>query len=122
MVFRELRVIPRYAQIDHSGIGLGRLHKVRNYSFLRLLTKLLRLSGRSAAQLHGQIPNSALTLRRRRDLRLYVPWKKAPILLPLGPVKGSSFLILMTAGNWVTSKIKGQNLFLNKYNRVFGRS
>ncbi|MES0880577.1 NAD(P)/FAD-dependent oxidoreductase [Roseibium sp. SCP14] len=56
------------------------------------------------------------------DVKPYVPWKKAPILLPLGPRKGSSFLVLFTAGNWVTSKIKGLDLFLTKYNKSFGRN
>ncbi|MEM9630667.1 MAG: FAD-dependent oxidoreductase [Pseudomonadota bacterium] len=55
------------------------------------------------------------------DMKPYMPWKKAPILLPLGPSKGSSFLILFTTGNWVTSKIKGLDLFLTKYNKSFGR-
>ncbi|MES0811420.1 FAD-dependent oxidoreductase [Roseibium sp. SCPC15] len=56
------------------------------------------------------------------DMKPYSPWKKAPILLPLGPHKGSSFLVLFTAGNWVTSKIKGLDLFLTKYNKSFGRN
>ncbi|MCV0429628.1 MAG: FAD-dependent oxidoreductase [Roseibium sp.] len=56
-----------------------------------------------------------------KDIKPYVPWKSAPILLPLGPVKGNSFLVLFTAGNWITRKIKGTDLFLTKYNKAFGR-
>ena len=56
------------------------------------------------------------------DLKPYIPWKSAPILLPLGPVRGSSFLVLFTVGNWITRKIKGADLFLAKYNKTFGRT
>lgn len=49
----------------------------------------------------------------------YRPWKKAPILLPLGPEQGNSWLF-MTLGNTVTSKMKGKDLFLPKYKKSFG--
>lgn len=56
------------------------------------------------------------------DLKPYKPWgSKAPILVPLGPKLGSSFLGFFTAGNFLTSKMKGEDLFLSKYNKLLGR-
>ncbi|MEX0284081.1 MAG: NAD(P)/FAD-dependent oxidoreductase [Paracoccaceae bacterium] len=52
-------------------------------------------------------------------LKPYAPWKKAPILLPLGPVIGSSW-IFATMGNWVTRQMKGKALFIPKYRKAFG--
>lgn len=54
-------------------------------------------------------------------LKPYSPWKKAPILLPLGPWKGSSWLF-MTLGDGVTSKMKGRELFIPRYRKAFGLS
>ncbi|MEM6914601.1 MAG: FAD-dependent oxidoreductase, partial [Pseudomonadota bacterium] len=54
--------------------------------------------------------------------KAYKPWGKAPILIPLGPERGSSFLMIGTFGDWVTRQIKGKNLFLNQYQKTFGRS
>lgn len=51
----------------------------------------------------------------------YRPWKNAPLLVPLGPTLGSSFLMFFTAGNFMTRAMKGKDLFLNKYNKLFGR-
>lgn len=56
------------------------------------------------------------------DLKPYKPWNKAPILIPLGPDKGSSFLSLFTVGDTLTRKMKGQDLFLSKYNKILGRA
>lgn len=52
----------------------------------------------------------------------YTPWGKAPILVPLGPKRGSSFLMVATLGDWVTSMIKGRDLFLSKYRKLLGQS
>lgn len=49
----------------------------------------------------------------------YDPWKKAPILVPLGPVLGNSWLFA-TVGNWITRKMKGKDLFIPKYRKAFG--
>lgn len=49
----------------------------------------------------------------------YTPWKKAPILIPLGPKIGSSWLFT-TLGDWVTRKMKGNDLFIPKYRKAFG--
>lgn len=55
------------------------------------------------------------------NLPAYKPWPRSPIVLPLGPERGASFLPPLTLGSWVTSKLKGQNLFLPKYNKLLGR-
>lgn len=56
------------------------------------------------------------------DQKGYTPWGKAPILVPLGPEKGNSFLVLFTAGNAITSLIKGKDLFLKKGNKLFNNT
>ena len=50
----------------------------------------------------------------------YTPWDKAPILIPLGPFKGNSYLGLFTAGNLITRLMKGKDLFLTKYRKSLG--
>jgi NADH dehydrogenase FAD-containing subunit len=50
----------------------------------------------------------------------YSPWKKAPILVPLGPLIGNSW-IFTTLGDWVTRQIKGKDLFIPKYRKAFGQ-
>lgn len=52
----------------------------------------------------------------------YKPWGKAPILVPLGPKHGSSFLMIATLGDWVTSMMKGRDLFIAKYRKLLGQS
>lgn len=55
-------------------------------------------------------------------MKSYKPWgPKAPILVPLGPKRGNSFLGLFTAGDWVTRKMKGEDLFLKKYSKLLNR-
>ena len=77
-----------------------------------------------------QTPWLAKTLRgmadgkKVEDLPAYKVWKVPPILLPLGPNKGASVLPMgsgMVVGDWVTSKIKGNALFIPRYQREFGR-
>ncbi len=58
---------------------------------------------------------------RVEDSKPYTPWKKAPILLPLGPEKGASFLGVFTVGNLMTRLIKGKGLFLAKTHKLFNR-
>tara|TARA_R110000787_G_scaffold181305_1_gene293439 strand:- start:379 stop:1461 length:1083 start_codon:yes stop_codon:yes gene_type:complete len=56
------------------------------------------------------------------ETKPYKPWgPKAPILVPLGPKRGNSFLGLFTAGDWVTRKMKGEDLFLKKYNKLLNQ-
>lgn len=57
------------------------------------------------------------------DIKPYTPWgPKAPLLVPLGPKRGSSFLVMFTAGDILTRAIKGKDLFLTKYNKLLNRS
>lgn len=55
----------------------------------------------------------------------YKGWRVAPILIPLGPKLGVSILPLgkdgMTVGDWVTSKIKGKEQFIPRYQKEFNR-
>lgn len=63
-----------------------------------------------------------LSRKRLEEIKPYKPWgPKAPILVPLGPKRGNSFLGLFTAGDWVTRKMKGEDLFLKKYNKLLNR-
>lgn len=48
----------------------------------------------------------------------YKPWTNPPILVPLGPQKGSSFLSLFTAGDFLTRQMKGKDLFLTRYEKL----
>lgn len=51
----------------------------------------------------------------------YTPWDKAPILVPLGPEKGNSYLGFATFGDWVTKPMKGKDLFITKYRKMLGQ-
>ena len=56
------------------------------------------------------------------EMKPYKPWgPKAPILVPLGPKRGNSFLGLFTAGDFLTSKMKGVDLFLKKRAKLLNR-
>ena len=54
------------------------------------------------------------------DQKPYSPWGKAPILVPLGPKRGNSFLMVATFGDWVTRTAKGKDLFISKYRKLLG--
>ncbi|TCL00393.1 NADH dehydrogenase FAD-containing subunit [Shimia isoporae] len=54
-------------------------------------------------------------------LKPYSPWKKAPILVPLGPIVGNSWLFT-TVGDRITRMMKGKELFIPKYRKAFGMS
>ncbi|WP_417600139.1 NAD(P)/FAD-dependent oxidoreductase [Pararhodobacter oceanensis] len=56
------------------------------------------------------------------DQKPYKPWKKAPLLVPLGPKKGNSFFVLFTAGDFLTRLVKGKDLFLTQRNKFFDRA
>jgi len=66
---------------------------------------------------------SLLDGKTLEEVKPYAPWKpgKAPILIPLGPEKGNSFLVLFTAGDFLTRMMKGKDLFLAKYTKAMGR-
>lgn len=53
------------------------------------------------------------------DSKPYTPWKKAPILVPLGPKEGNSWLFVVV-GNFMTSLLKGKDIFIPKYKKAFG--
>jgi len=55
------------------------------------------------------------------SLKRYRPWGKAPILLPLGPDTGNSFLLLATVGDRMTGMMKGKDLFVPKYRKELGQ-
>ncbi len=58
-----------------------------------------------------------------QEMKPYKPWgPKAPILVPLGPKRGNSFLGLFTAGDLLTRKMKGEDLFVTKYNKLLNRA
>jgi NADH dehydrogenase FAD-containing subunit len=60
--------------------------------------------------------------RAVEDLLQYAPWgDKAPILIPLGPKRGNSFLGWFTVGNFITRKMKGEDLFIRKYQKMMNR-
>lgn len=53
------------------------------------------------------------------QVKPYQPWKLAPILVPLGPTIGNSFLPFGVVGDFVTSIFKGKKLFIPKYRKAF---
>ena len=58
-----------------------------------------------------------------QNLKPYAPWPLAPILIPLGPNKGVSILPIgksgMVVGSFLTSRMKGKDLFISKYRKFF---
>lgn len=58
-----------------------------------------------------------------KQMKPYAPWGgKAPIIVPLGPRRGSSFLGFMSVGDLLTRKLKGEDLFVRKYRKLLGQS
>ncbi|MEM1272959.1 MAG: FAD-dependent oxidoreductase [Pseudomonadota bacterium] len=55
------------------------------------------------------------------SIEKYASWKSAPMLVPLGPRRGSSFLVVGTFGDWVTRTMKGSDLFVPKYRKLFNQ-
>lgn len=52
-------------------------------------------------------------------IKPYQPWKLAPILLPLGPIIGNCYLPFGVVGDFITSRLKGRELFIPKYRKAF---
>lgn len=78
-------------------------------------------AGRQVAWLKAAL-KAVIEGKKVEDLKPYAPWgPKAPFLVPLGPKIGNSFLGVFTAGNFITRKLKGEDLFLSKYNKILGR-
>ncbi len=63
--------------------------------------------------------------RKLEAVAPYRPWRTPPILIPLGPKKGASALPLtrrgVVVGPFLTSLIKGRELFVPRYQKEFGR-
>jgi NADH dehydrogenase FAD-containing subunit len=66
-------------------------------------------------------PKALLAGKSIEVLKPYTPWKKALVLIPLGPKQGNSW-IFMLLGNFVTSAMKGKKIFIPKYKKAFGYS
>ncbi len=60
--------------------------------------------------------------KKVEEMAEYKPWKKAPFLVPLGPKKGNSYLVMFTAGDTITSLMKGKDLFVSKYRKMLNRT
>ncbi len=60
--------------------------------------------------------------KKVEDVAKYKPWDKAPFLVPLGPQKGNSYLVLFTAGDKITRLMKGKDLFVTKYRKMLNRT
>ncbi len=77
-----------------------------------------------------QAPWLAKTIRRMLDgkaiekMKPYAPWPTPPLLVPVGPKRGASVLPLgrdgWVVGPFVTSRMKGRDLFLPRYLKEFG--
>ncbi|WP_255209615.1 NAD(P)/FAD-dependent oxidoreductase [Sulfitobacter donghicola] len=65
---------------------------------------------------------SLINGKKVEETAKYKPWGKAPFLVPLGPLKGSSFLVLFTAGDLMTRLMKGKDLFVSKYRKMLNRT
>ncbi|MFM7334036.1 MAG: NAD(P)/FAD-dependent oxidoreductase [Tabrizicola sp.] len=54
------------------------------------------------------------------SLKPFGPWQKGktPLLVPLGPKRGASFLVLFTAGGFLTAMLKGRHVFIGKYRKL----
>src|SRR3984893_535615 len=64
------------------------------------------------------------TGRTIESLRAYKPWPTRGILVPLGPRDGASALPILRngllVGRWLTSQLKGRELFIPRYLKEFG--
>lgn len=76
--------------------------------------------GRHVAWLEKTLA-SLMDQKSIETLAPYKPAEKAPILIPLGPKKGSSYLVLFCVGDAITRILKSKDLFQAKYNKVMGR-
>jgi len=60
---------------------------------------------------------------KSEKLAAYRPYKVQPILVPVGPARGASVLPFgakgMAVGAWLTSAIKGKDLFVSRYRKDF---
>ena len=68
---------------------------------------------------------AVLAGKKAESFARYTPWPSPPILIPLGAKKGASVLPLtrrgVAVGPFLTSTIKGKELFIPRYQKEFGR-
>jgi NADH dehydrogenase FAD-containing subunit len=87
-------------------------------------------NGMTIVALSRQVPWLSAVLKSRNSgkeittVKPYTPWKVPPILLPLGRTKGASALPFgakgFAVGDFLTSQIKGKELFIPKYQKLLG--
>ena len=65
---------------------------------------------------------SLINGKKVEEMAKYKPWNKAPFLVPLGPEKGNSYLVMFTAGDKITRLMKGKDLFVPKYRKMLNRT
>ncbi|MEQ6202220.1 FAD-dependent oxidoreductase [Sulfitobacter sp. HNIBRBA2951] len=65
---------------------------------------------------------SLINGKKSEDTAKYKPWSKAPFLVPLGPRKGNSYLVMFTAGDTITRLMKGKDLFVSKYRKMLNQT
>jgi NADH dehydrogenase FAD-containing subunit len=67
---------------------------------------------------------AVLAGRTIESLAPYKPWPTRGILVPLGPRDGASALPVLRngllVGRWLTSQLKGRELFIPRYRKEFG--
>jgi len=75
-----------------------------------------------------QIPWLAKTLKALmkdksiHDIRPFKTLKHGGLLVPLGPKIGASYLLFFTAGDWITSMMKGKALFIPKKRTLLNKT
>lgn len=69
-----------------------------------------------------KILTSVVNGKNVEDMAKYKPWGKAPFLVPLGPRKGNSYLVMFTAGDTATRLMKGKDLFVSKYRKMLNQT
>lgn len=70
----------------------------------------------------GKMLTSLINGKKVEDMTKYKPWSKAPFLVPLGPQKGNSYLVMFTAGDFLTRLMKGKDLFVSKYRKMLNQT
>lgn len=137
LIFPTIGGAARSALVDSlPGIAMGQSNRVKTDPWLRpsRLTNIFAAGdlaecgdAMTVVATTRQLPWLIKTLRQVcagkqvEDLRPYSPWGKPPILVPLGPKRGNSFLVAATVGDMATAQIKGRDLFLSKFNKAFGQ-
>jgi len=69
----------------------------------------------------GKTLKSLIKGKELSRLRKFKPTPFDLIIVPLGPKIGASVVILFTAGNWLTRKLKGDHLFIPKFRKLLNQ-